>query len=140
MTCPGESGAAFHSSHRYEQKFRVCLTPGEFDSMRQRVDQQLDQLGSSGIEALQRPWRELSAQIRVAMIAGTPADDPSVAELARRWHALVAGLTARDPAFLSKMRDLYNKHPELMVEQSMTPAMMDFMSEAIDSEGLQPTD
>ncbi len=113
------------------EKFKTVHTPEEFESMKQRVSQHIDNLGAAGLEDAQRPWRELSAEIRAAMAAGKPANDPAVIALAHRWQKHVASLTALDPNLIATLRDTYTKHPELMVEQSMSPAMMDYMSEAM---------
>lgn len=118
------------------QTFRAVLTPEESKRFSQRLDQKLESLSADELEAMQRPWRELSAEIRATMDAGTPASDPNVSELARRWHTFVTSVTDRDPNFLNKIRDLYLQHPELMVEQSMSPTMIDYMSAAMKAVGL----
>lgn len=118
------------------ESFRAVLTVDESEHLGQRLDQSLESLSADGLEAMQRPWRELSAEVRAKMDAGTPANDASVAELARRWYAFVTSVTDRDPSFLNKIRDLYVQHPELMVKQSMSPTMIDYMSAAMKAVGL----
>jgi DNA-binding transcriptional MerR regulator len=118
------------------ETFRVVLTPDESESLSQRIDQSLESLSVDDLEAMRRPWRELCAEVRAKMDTGTPASDASVGELARRWHTLVTSLTDRDPNFVNKIRDLYVQHPELMVEQSMSPKMIDYMSAATTAVGL----
>ncbi|MDB6162593.1 MAG: hypothetical protein JWL98_25 [Xanthomonadaceae bacterium] len=117
--------------------FSVLHAPEESTRVRRRVEQRLDELGPEGIEAAQRTWRELSAGIRAAMAAGTPASDAVVNKLAHRWHAQLATFVAADPAFLARLRDAYVRHPELMTEQSMSPAMMDYMDAALAAAGLE---
>lgn len=118
------------------EKFAAIVPADEGERLRQRVDQRLTELGPAGLEDAQRPWRELSARIRAAMAAGTAASDPTVLALAARWQSHVNALLAGDAQFLSKLRDLYTRHPELMAEQSMSPAMMDYMAEATRVAGL----
>lgn len=117
--------------------FGVLQSPVESARVRQRVEQRLDTLGPDGIEAAQRPWRELSADIRAAMAGGLPAHDDAVRALAHRWQAQVMTFIATDPAFLPKLRDAYTRHPHLMTAQSMSPAMMDYMDVAMAAAGLR---
>ena len=115
------------------EQFNILHTSDEQARLRERVERQLTELGADGVEAAQRPWRELSAQVRAAMAAGTPADDPSLSALVAQWQEFIESLTANDPDLLTKLRDAYTRHPELMHAQSMSPAMMDFMAAAVDA-------
>ena len=118
------------------EKFSAVMPAERYESFREQVAQQIDSRSPEELEALQRPWRELSAEIRTTMASGTPADAPAVADLARRWHAWATAVTERKGPFVSKLRELYLKHPELMVEQSMSPAMVDYMRDAVAVVGL----
>lgn len=115
--------------------FEVLHTPGQQAQFQARVEQRLADLGADDLDALQRPWRELSADIRAAMQSGVPPHDPALAGLAQRWRAHVEALVARDPDFISKLRSAYERHPELMTAQSMSPAMIDFMTQALSATG-----
>ena len=114
------------------EKFRGYFTAEEYEGFRQRAEQ----LGEAGIDAAQRAWPELIARVRAAMDAGTPVDDPGVAECARRWHALVTASTGGDPAIVAKLREAYLQQPEMMTEQGMDPAMFGYMREAMAAVGL----
>jgi DNA-binding transcriptional MerR regulator len=116
--------------------FGALQSPAEAARVRTRVEERLDELGPDGIEAAQRPWRELSADIRAAMSAGLAATDDVVSALAHRWQAQVSTFVAADPDFLSKLRDAYTRHPQLMTAQSMSPPMMDYMDAAMAAAGL----
>jgi hypothetical protein len=118
------------------EKFSAVMPPERYESFRVQVTQKLDSLSLEEIESMQRPWRELSAEIRTTMDAGTPANDPAVADLARRWHAWATSATECNGPFVSKARELYMKRPELMVEQSMSPAMIDYILDAVAAVGL----
>lgn len=111
--------------------FGALQSPVEAARVRTRVEQRLCELGPDGLEAAQRPWRALSADIRAAMAEGLPASDATVRALAHRWQAQLRSFIAADPAFLSKLRDAYTRHPQLMAEQSMSPAMLDYMHAAM---------
>jgi DNA-binding transcriptional MerR regulator len=118
------------------EKFLATLAPDQHANLREQLGQRLESLDADQLEAIQRPWRELSAQIRATMAAGTPANDPGVAPLAQRWHAWASDVGTHHPGFIAKCRELYLKHPELMVEQSMSPASIDYMREAVAAAGL----
>ncbi|PIV33345.1 MAG: hypothetical protein COS34_08245 [Lysobacterales bacterium CG02_land_8_20_14_3_00_62_12] len=53
------------------------------DAERVAFQQRAEHLGGSNPEAAQRAWRELIAQVRAAIDAGTPSSDPGVIELGR---------------------------------------------------------
>ncbi|HTD29009.1 MAG TPA: MerR family transcriptional regulator [Xanthomonadaceae bacterium] len=114
------------------EKFREHLTPEEHEGFRQRAEQ----LGEAGMASAQREWPELIARVRAAMDAGTPANDPAIAELARRWHALVTASTGGDPTVVKKLREVYMKQPEFMASQGLDPAMFGYMREAMAAAGL----
>ena len=111
--------------------FAVLQAPGQQAQFQARVEQRIADLGADGLDALQRPWRELSADIRAAMQSGVSPRDPALAGLTQRWRTHVDALIARDPEFITKLRTAYERHPELMTEQSMSPALIDFMTEAL---------
>lgn len=111
--------------------FAVLQAPGQQAQFQARVEQRIADLGADGLDALQRPWRELSADIRAAMQSGVSPRDPALAGLTQRWRTHVDALVARDPDFITKLRTAYERHPELMTEQSMSPALIDFMTEAL---------
>jgi DNA-binding transcriptional MerR regulator len=118
-------------------RFAAALVPDRREDLQRAVEAKLDSLGEDGIEAIQRPWRELSAQIRAAMAAGKPAGDPEVNALAQRWHAYINGLQVKYPGLLARVRKTYSEHPELMVEQSMSPTLIGYMEQAMEAVGLR---
>jgi DNA-binding transcriptional MerR regulator len=111
---------------------KVDLTDSECDAFRRRAEQ----LGADGMEAAQRAWPELIAQVRAAMDAGTPATDPSVVEMGRRWHALVTAATGNDAAINRKLSEAYIAQPDAMAAQGMDPAMFRYIGEAMAKAGL----
>jgi len=118
------------------ERFSAVMPAERYEAFREQVVQLIDSQSPEELEALQRPWRELSVEIRATMAAGTPANAPAVADLARRWHAWATSVAERKGPFVSKLRELYLKHPEVMVEQSMSPAMIDYMRDAVAAVGL----
>ena len=117
------------------EHFAVVHSTEEQVHAREAAVRQLD-TGGDALRAAQHEWRELGAQVRAAMAAGTSAADPSLKELAQRWWHYLAHLSERDPTLLAKLRKAYLQHPELMDAQSMSPAMMDYMHDAMAVAGL----
>jgi DNA-binding transcriptional MerR regulator len=111
---------------------KVDLSDTERNAFRKRAEQ----LGADGMEAAQRAWPELIAQVRAAMDAGTSATDPSVVEMSRRWHALVTAATGNAAATNRKLSEAYIAQPEAMAAQGMDPAMFRYIGEAMAEAGL----
>lgn len=118
------------------EKFRSVHSFEQHEAFLERVEQRIEQSGADDLNAAQLQWRDLSTEIRAAMDAGLPAASAAIEALAQRWHAQVGAFMGTDPRFLTKLRDLYLRHPELMVEQSLSPAMMAYMAEAMAPAGL----
>lgn len=103
---------------------------------RERLRQRAEQYGAENMQKYQQQWPALIAQVRAAMEAGTPADDPAVVELGRRWHALVNAFSGGDASLARKMKDAYHKEPQAMAAQGMDPAMFAYVGEAMRAAGL----
>lgn len=106
------------------------------DAERAAFQKRAEQLGSDGMQAAQRAWPELIAQVRAAMDAGTPATDAAVIDMGRRWHALVIAATGNDAAINKKLGDAYLAQPDAMAAQGMDPAMFRYIGEAMAQLGL----
>ncbi len=119
------------------ESFSAAMAPDEFDRARRRLDEVLATLNPEGLEARQASWRELGADIRAALAAGLAPDHADIHALTFRWQSQLAPLQKADPQFLTKLRDLYEKRPELMADQSLTPAMIDYMAAAMQSTQLE---
>lgn len=52
-------------------------------------------------------WADLFADVRAAMDAGVPPEDPKAQEFARRWLTLVMGFTGGDPGIFNSLRKMY---------------------------------
>lgn len=110
------------------------FTPEERERLRRRAEQ----YGTENMRRYAEQWPPLVAQVRAAMDAGTPADDPAVIELGRRWHALLDAFSGGDTGLVRKMRDAYDKEPQVMAAQGMDPAMFAYIGEAMRAAGLMP--
>ncbi|MGA8276777.1 MAG: MerR family transcriptional regulator [Rhodanobacteraceae bacterium] len=95
-----------------------------------------EQLGEAGMQQAQHEWPQLITAVRAAMDAGTPATDPGVIEMGRRWHALVNAFTNGDANTARKMKQAYEKEPEVMAAQGMDASMFTYVGEAMAAAGL----
>lgn len=98
---------------------------------REHLRQRAEQYGAENMRRYGEQWPPLIAQVRAAMDAGTPANDPSVVELGRRWHALVNAFSGGDASLARKMQNAYHKEPQAMAAQGMDPAMFAYVGEAM---------
>lgn len=109
------------------------FTPAEREQMRQRAEQ----LGEAGLQQAQNAWPELIRQVRGAMNLGIPANAPAVQALGRRWHALVNAFTGGDANIASRLKDAYDREPQVMAAQGMDKAMFAYIRQAMQAAGLK---
>ncbi len=114
------------------QTLKVELAPAEKAKMRERAEA----LGAAGLQEAQEAWPRLIAEVRAAMQAGTPPDDPHAAGLARRWHALVQAATGGDADLNRKIGGAWLAQPEAMAAQGMDAAMFRYVGAAMAAQGL----
>src|SRR5262245_20681517 len=83
--------------------------------------QQLEELRQAGgpemEEAIQKApqmWADLFADVKSAMEAGIPPEDPRAQELAKRWLALVTAFTGGDPGIYNSLRSMYENEDNVM--------------------------
>src|SRR5262245_15813735 len=71
------------------QMYEKYYTPEELEQLKQRREQ----VGEARIKEVEQEWPRLIAEVRAAMEKGTPATDPHVQQLAKRWMSLVNEFT-----------------------------------------------
>jgi MerR family transcriptional regulator, thiopeptide resistance regulator len=59
-------------------------------------------------------WAQFHADVKAAMDAGVPPEDPRAQELARRWWALVSSFTGGDEGIYRSLRNMYQSEPNVM--------------------------
>lgn len=118
---------------RRAEKMGAHFSDEEREGFRRRAEE----LGEASMAESQRAWPPLIAEVAAAMDAGVPATDPRVLELARRWYGLVQAATGGDPAVARKLREAYQREPELMAEQGLDAAMFDYIRQAMQAAGLR---
>lgn len=90
-------------------------------------------MGPEAVEALKASWLELVQQLRQHMADGTPATDPRVVELSRRWDALGAQFTGDDPAIKAAAQRSWEENKSSISTQIGWPAedgLVDYVSQA----------
>jgi DNA-binding transcriptional MerR regulator len=78
-------------------------------------------------------WPALIADLRRALDEHTPADDPHVQQMARRWMQLFRAYAGDDPATHARIRDAYAKEPDLRSGSSVDDALLGYVREALAS-------
>ncbi len=68
-------------------------TPEQLDQLKERAEG----YGEAQMRAFEAEWAELIAKVQAESDAGTPANDPEVQKLAKRWMELVEAFTGGDP-------------------------------------------
>ena len=109
------------------------FTLEEREHMRRRAEH----LGEAGVEQAQNAWPDLIRQVRAAMNLGIPATDPAAQEMGRRWHALVNAFTGGDANIARRLKDAYDREPQVMAAQGMDKAMFAYIREAMQAAGLE---
>ena len=107
------------------------FTGAEREQLRRRAEQ----LGEAGMRQAQDAWPELIRQVRGAMDAGTPPTNPEVLEMGRRWHALVNAFTGGDANITRKLKEAYDREPQMMAAQGMDGAMFAYVRAAMQAAG-----
>jgi len=97
---------------------------------RELVQQRTEQIGGN-LEALCDAYPDLIARMRAAMEAGTPATDPHVVDLARRYRALAPKLPAVDPAMRARLVDAVATRPDVMAEHGLDAALFRYIVDAV---------
>ncbi|WP_168149128.1 MerR family transcriptional regulator [Solimonas marina] len=114
------------------QQLNVDLSDAQRAAMLERAEA----MGKDAVSAAEQAWPVLITQVRAAMDAGTPADDPTVLALARRWHALVQAATGGDPEVNRKIGEAYRQQPEAMAAHGMDLDMFRYVGAAMARAGL----
>jgi DNA-binding transcriptional MerR regulator len=97
--------------------------------------------GAEMEEAIQKGpqmWADLFADVKSAMDAGVPPEDPKAQELARRWLALVTAFTGGDPGIFKSLRNMYQNEDNVagMDVKAMQP-MSEYIEKARVAAGIK---
>lgn len=126
------SGAEMTEFKQRSEIMGKHFTPEERKYLRQRAEQ----YGSTNMQSYSQQWAKLAADVRTAMDAGTPPTDPAVVEMARRWYALVQAFTGGDANLARKMKEAYEREPQVMAAQGMSNSMFAYVGRAMAAAGL----
>lgn len=87
---------------------------------REELARRADELGPEGLRRAEESWRELLAEVRAEIAAGTPPESERARALAERWNALVEGFTGGDPGIRANLARLYRERPDAAAEHGFT--------------------
>jgi DNA-binding transcriptional MerR regulator len=78
-------------------------------------------------------WPELIAELSKLKAAGTPARDPRVQQLAKRWMELFREYAGDDQATHARIREAYAKEPDLRSASAVDHSLLFYVRESIES-------
>ncbi|KEF35260.1 MULTISPECIES: MerR family transcriptional regulator [Deinococcus] len=117
-------------NEKVEKMLDVARQVGEqpkFDDEQARyLEGRREAVGEARIQEVEAEWPRLMAEVLREMEAGTPASDPRVLDLARRWQGLVAEFTGGRQDIGGTLNESYQAHmpPEMQ-------AMWSYVGEAM---------
>jgi DNA-binding transcriptional MerR regulator len=112
-------------------------TPEQLEELKKRREE-----GGAAMEETikQGPqmWADLFADVKAAMDAGVPPEDPKGQELAKRWLALVSAFTGGNPGIFNSLRNMYQNEKNVagMDVAAMKPTM-DYIEKARVAAGIK---
>lgn len=75
-------------------------------------------------------WPALIVEVRKAMTADLPSDDPHVQALAQRWATLFRAYAGDDPVTHERIREAYAKEPDLRRGSAVDEALIAYLRRA----------
>lgn len=117
-------------SEKVERMLNTARQVGEqprFDAEQMKyLEDRREAVGEARIREVEAEWPRLMAEVLREMEAGTPASDPRVLDLARRWQGLVAEFTGGRADIGGTLSESYQGHmpPEMQ-------AMWTYIGEAM---------
>ena len=105
--------------------FEKYFTPEQLETMDQRRIAEADR-----IKAVEAEWPRLIAQVRAEMAKGTPPEAPQVAELARRWAALVEEFTRGDISVARGVAQVIQNEPAARQRTGLDSSIMEYIGRA----------
>ena len=81
------------------------------------LDKRRKEGGPAMEEAIQKGpqmWADLHADVRAALDAGIPPEDPRAQALAKRWYDLVTAFTGGDPGIFQSLQKMYSNEENVV--------------------------
>lgn len=114
----GHTSESLLSTLELMSVYESYFTADQLTDMRARAAA----IGTEGVEALKASWLELVRELRQHMADGTPATDPRVVELSRRWDELGAKFHGDDPAIKAAAQRSWDENRSAISAQIGWPA------------------
>jgi DNA-binding transcriptional MerR regulator len=90
------------------------------------------ELGEEGMARAQQDWAVLIEEVRAQYAQGTDPADPRMAELARRWQALVEQFTGGDDGIRDSLQTMYRREGPSAASRGMVdPELMEYVGAAM---------
>jgi len=112
-------------------------TPEQLKQLNERREAGGPEMEKAIAEAPQK-WADLHADVKAAMDAGVPPEDPRAQALAKRWLDLVTAFTGGDPGIFNSLRNMYRKEPTVMgMDTSPINRGMEWIQKAAAAAGIK---
>lgn len=90
------------------------------------------------IQKAPQMWADLHNDVKAAMDAGIPPEDPRAQALAQRWLDLVTAFTGGDPGIFNSLRNMYQSETNVMgTDTSRINPGMDWIQKAAAAAGIK---
>lgn len=104
------------------------FTPEQRNSLEVRRQE----LGEEGMARAQRDWAQVIQEVQAHRAQGTDPADPRMAELARRWQALVEQFTGGDDGIRGSLQTMYRREGPSPTSRGMVdPELMEYVGAAM---------
>jgi DNA-binding transcriptional MerR regulator len=107
--------------------FEKYYTPEQMEEIKERGRQ----VGEERIRQVESEWPQLIAEVRAEMEKGTPAADPRVQQLARRWMGLVNEFTGGNPGIASSLGKMYRDEPSVRERAGLDPKLFEYVNQVL---------
>jgi MerR family transcriptional regulator, thiopeptide resistance regulator len=97
----------------------------------EQLEKRRETVGDERIRQVEAEWPQLIAEMRAEYERGTDPDDQHVQDLARRWQALVAEFTGRDPGIAASLNRMYQNEPDIRQRSGIDPDLMQYVNAAL---------
>lgn len=98
------------------------------------LEQRAQDIGPERIRQAEADWRELIAEVRAHMDAGTDPCSPAVRALAKRWQALIDEFTGSRSDIAESCGKTWQHEPQLSRSTGIDAAMFEYVATAAASE------
>jgi DNA-binding transcriptional MerR regulator len=96
-----------------------------------KMKSQVNKISSEEKEKMERQWTKLAADIRSELEKGTPPENPSVVELAKRWKSLIEVFTGGHQDIVKSAERFHSENPNNPLQYGMDGELYMYINKAM---------